>query len=150
MTKEDLPMWILWSSYPVPTIVKSCSECSKTPLFVENVEVVPGTANTVLAAVCISYPVPNSCKSCQQDPISTVFVENVGVLPGTVNKVTFCCGLWGYLTWYLQSSNHALSALKAHFLWKMWMFYLVPIILRYKRLTAYTLMQETVEVFLDS
>lgn len=40
-------MWILWSSYPVPTIVKSCSECSKTPLFVENVEVVPGTANNV-------------------------------------------------------------------------------------------------------
>jgi len=99
---------------------------------VDDVDFLTGTDSSlpfpVLAAVCISYPVPNSCKSCQQDPISTVFVENVGVLPGTVNKVTFCCGLWGYLTWYLQSSNHALSALKAHFLWKMWMFYLVPII----------------------
>ena len=32
-------------SYLVPIIVKSRSECPKSPLFGENVEVVPGTAN---------------------------------------------------------------------------------------------------------
>ena len=38
-------MGILWIFYPVPAIVKSRSECPKNPLFMENVELLPGTAN---------------------------------------------------------------------------------------------------------
>jgi len=36
-------LWIMWISYLVPTIAKSRSECPKSLLFMENVEVLPGT-----------------------------------------------------------------------------------------------------------
>ena len=99
-------------SYPVPTIVKSRSECPKSPLFMENVEVVPGTAN-----------IGTSKKNFRE---TTVSVDYLGLLPepsvhsgastssaithSTISKSQAAnrCGLCGYLTWYLQSSNHAL------------------------------------------
>ena len=37
----------MWISYLVPQIVKSCSESPILAVFVENVEVLPGTANKI-------------------------------------------------------------------------------------------------------
>ena len=44
-------VWILWKSYLVPRTLKSRSQCIKSPLFMENVEVLPGTTNTIYSTL---------------------------------------------------------------------------------------------------
>ncbi len=44
------------------------------------------------------------------------------------SQAAYVCGICGFPTRYLETTNHAPNALKVRFLWKMWKFFLVPII----------------------
>ena len=64
-------------SYPVPAIVKSTSECPISTVFMENMEVLPGTANTsaLLIKVFLVYScsfVPNPLKPASSGGISSI------------------------------------------------------------------------------
>lgn len=69
--------------------------------------------------VRISYPSPR-------------FIPGHQFLQKTLSSKSQATSEWGfcgYSTRYLQTSNHALNALKIHYLRNLWKFFLVPLIL---------------------
>ncbi len=63
----------MWQFYLVPQIVKSRFQCPKTPVFVENVTILPGTDNRHFLIKSRKIHLSNC-------------VENVTILPGTDNR----------------------------------------------------------------